>query len=270
MKYLVVCDLDGSLLNNSGKISNYTKEILHKIDKIGHKVVIATGRPFSGAINIYNSLEIKNILITDNGGSIHHPHDKNFTTIQHFIPKKITHKLFLETKKFLNSAFYSDEKNVYAYKYDPRLQMFFSSLDQRKVIDKPFNEFDTEATGIIYLVKTDFIESFEKYMIESWKNILSFRMWGKDKKHAIYEIYLSHISKASAIDFTRKKYNILKENTIAFGDGINDFEMIKYSNPGVAMKNGIIELKLSADQITEYNNDENGIAIFLEKFFKIS
>ena len=89
MKYLVVCDWDGSLLNNSGKISNYTKEILHKIDKIGHKVVIATGRPFSGAINIYNSLEIKNILITDNGGSIHHPHDKNFKTVQHFIPKKI-------------------------------------------------------------------------------------------------------------------------------------------------------------------------------------
>ena len=158
---------------------------------------------------------------------------------------------------------------MYAYKYDPRLRMFFSSLDKRTVIDKPFTEFDVEATGIIYLVQTPYIDTFETYFKETFSDTLSFRMWGKDQKHAIYEIYLKHISKASAIEIVRQYYNIDHQNTIAFGDGVNDVEMIEYAHLGVAMKNAVSEVINVSDDITQDTNDHHGIANYLVKHFHL-
>lgn len=269
MKHLIICDLDGSLLNHDGDVTAYSKKVLRHLESLGHKVIIATGRPYSGAIQIYQDLGIPNVLITDNGGSIQHPKDPSFETKKTYIPKAITHELFEHTHHYLNSAFYSDDKTVYAYKYDPRLRMFFSSLDKRTVIDKPFTEFEVEATGIIYLVQTPSIDTFETYFKETFSDTLSFRMWGKDQKHAIYEIYLKHISKASAIEIVRQYYHIEHENTIAFGDGVNDIEMIEYAHLGVAMKNAMSEVIDVSNDITKDTNDHHGIANYLVKHFDL-
>ena len=269
MKHLIICDLDGSLLNHEGDVTAYSKKVLRHLESLGHKVIIATGRPHSGAIQIYHDLGIYNVLITDNGGSIQHPKDETFETKKTFIPKAITHQLFENTYHYLDSAFYSDDKTVYAYKYDPRLRMFFSSLDKRTVIDKPFTEFDVEATGIIYLVQTPFIDTFETYFKEAFSDTLSFRMWGKDHKHAIYEIYLKHISKASAIEYVRSYYNIDHKHTIAFGDGVNDIEMIEYAHLGVAMKNAMPEVLAVCNDTTKDTNDEHGIANYLVNYFNL-
>jgi Cof subfamily protein (haloacid dehalogenase superfamily) len=270
MNYLIACDLDGSLLNHESEVSIYSKRVLRHLESLGHKVVIATGRPYSGAIDIYVDLGIHNILITDNGGSIQHPKSSSFPTRKTYIPKAVTDKLFLNTFHYLNSAFYSDDKIVYAYQYDPRLRSFFSSLDKRKVIDKPLNEFTVEATGIIFLVQAASVDIFEAYMKDEHSDLLSFRLWGKDSKHAIYEIYLKHISKASALQIVADFYGIPHDRVISFGDGINDLEMIQFGNPGVAMKNAMPEIIEVSKDITEFENHEDGIAHYLTQYFNIT
>ena len=52
---------------------------------------------------------------------------------------------------------------------------------------------------------------------------------------------------------------------MAFGDGYNDLSMIAYAGLGVAMGNAVEELKQKADQVTR-SNDEDGIAVILEKY----
>jgi len=94
-------------------------------------------------------------------------------------------------------------------------------------------------------------------------------MWGKDQKHAIYEIYLKHISKASAIEIVRQYYDIDHKNTIAFGDGVNDIEMIEYAHLGVAMKNAMSEVIDVSNDITKDTNDHHGIANYLVKHFDL-
>lgn len=269
MKYLIACDLDGSLLNHDSEVSIYSKKVLRHLESLGHKVVIATGRPYSGAIDIYTDLGIPNVLITDNGGSIKHPHSDAFKPHKTYIPKAETDRLFLNTRHYLNSAFFSDETIVYAYQYEPRLKSFFSSLDQREVIEKPLNEFDVEATGIIFLVQAASIEIFESYMETSHSELLSYRLWGKDSKHAIYEIYLKHISKASALKIVADYYDIPHNQVIAFGDGINDIEMIAFANPGVAMKNAVPEIFAVSQDVTLFENHEDGVAHYVYNFFKL-
>ena len=47
-------------------------------------------------------------------------------------------------------------------------------------------------------------------------------------------------------------------------------EMIEYAGHGVAMKNGIDELKNIANAITPFTNDENGLAKYLQDYFQLS
>ena len=52
---------------------------------------------------------------------------------------------------------------------------------------------------------------------------------------------------------------------MAFGDEYNDVEMLEFAGCGVAMKNGSEQAKKVANDITEFTNDEDGLAIYLEQ-----
>jgi 5-amino-6-(5-phospho-D-ribitylamino)uracil phosphatase len=54
--YFIALDLDGSLLNKAGELSALTIKVINRLKELGHTLVIATGRPFSGAIGKYTEL----------------------------------------------------------------------------------------------------------------------------------------------------------------------------------------------------------------------
>ena len=56
MKYLIACDLDGSLLNKKSELTKKTIKTLNDVRKLGHIGVLATGRPCGGAIGKYEQI----------------------------------------------------------------------------------------------------------------------------------------------------------------------------------------------------------------------
>ena len=53
--------------------------------------------------------------------------------------------------------------------------------------------------------------------------------------------------------------------TVAFGDGGNDDELLEAAGISVAMANGLDSLKAIADVVT-LSNDEDGVADYIERF----
>lgn len=72
------------------------------------------------------------------------------------------------------------------------------------------------------------------------------------------EFSLKDLHKAQAIEKVLLHLNMKQENTFAFGDGLNDIEMLQYCNVGIAMGNAVQKLKNIADDITD-NIDEDGL-----------
>jgi len=69
---LVLIDLDGTLLNSSYKISNYTKDVLKKVNEKGVEIFISTGRHYKDALNIKKEIGLnEGFVISSNGGEIH-------------------------------------------------------------------------------------------------------------------------------------------------------------------------------------------------------
>ena len=79
------------------------------------------------------------------------------------------------------------------------------------------------------------------------------------------EIVPKGCSKADGIRRILEELNIPRENSLGFGDSMNDYDMIKYVGVGVAMGNADEPLKAVADRVTA-SYTENGVAQVLNEY----
>ncbi len=79
------------------------------------------------------------------------------------------------------------------------------------------------------------------------------------------DVYRKGFKKGTAVRHMYEKLGIPRENTYAFGDGINDMEMLQLVGHGIAMGNAIEELKAVAEEVTG-SVMENGIAGYFKKY----
>lgn len=268
-RHLIALDLDGTLLDNNQQISEFTKETLRKVQDLGHLVVIATGRPYHASIDYFYEVGMTGPLITDNGGNIREPLNPDFQIVIDGIPTWVSHQIFVYSKPYLESAFYSYGDHVYSYKYLDRLHSIFMGSQKAKIVHCDFLEFNHTPTGMIYLIDKSFKQSFENHLINDFGDYVNFRLWGEDTKHGIYEIYKRGSSKLSGIRWVQRHNQIKDENVMAFGDGLNDIEMLQGVAQGYAMPNGELEAKHAAKAVIEFTNQEDGVAKFLKNYFKI-
>lgn len=73
-------------------------------------------------------------------------------------------------------------------------------------------------------------------------------------------------SKAAGMEAICRHFNIRQEETIAFGDGGNDIEMLQWAGIGVAMGNAEQQVKDHADRVTT-SVDEEGIEYIINQLF---
>ena len=76
-----------------------------------------------------------------------------------------------------------------------------------------------------------------------------------------------NVDKAYCLKHLLEILGIKREEMICCGDGFNDISMIQYAGLGVAMANAQEQVKAVADYVTVCDNDHDGIAEVIEKFF---
>ena len=110
------------------------------------------------------------------------------------------------------------------------------------------------------------IEKIENVEIKNrHKSLLDDRF--KDDNTIFCDIANINSNKGNAVKKLLEILNIKKEETIAIGDDNNDLSMFEQVGRKVAMNNAIDLVKEKADEIT-LSNDEDGVAIYLEKLLK--
>ncbi|WP_349421147.1 Cof-type HAD-IIB family hydrolase [Staphylococcus felis] len=267
-KYLICLDLDGTLLDDTKEIPQYTFKVLTALQNQGHILMITTGRPYRASRRYYEELNMHSPVINFNGAYIHHPLDSNFKVLHEQLDQSLSYSI-LETLKKMNVKNIIAEVMdcVYIDKPDPRLFDGFSVGNPK-----------TEVGDLRYILKEDptsiLIEA-EEYMIPRVKQALT-RFYAENIEHRrwgapfpVIEIVKKGISKATGIDYVRHYLDIERDAIIAFGDEDNDLEMIKYAKYGIAMGNSIDELKHVAHSCTLSNN-EDGIGVYLNEFFNLN
>lgn len=268
-KYLIAFDMDGTLLRDGDKtILKETKQYLIELSKQGHLIVLASGRPKSELLPYYKELGLSTPLVCFNGIHCFHPTDEKFPQIKKTYPKERVYEIIDGLLgPSITNAFVEDDENVWMLYEDKDLyKVMWPHGSDRDIIYGDFRQtLNQDPMTLITICKgkESDIEHYKK-VVSKYKKT-NIRFWWNNM---CGEVYFGKISKAACLEHIRKYYKIKKRNTIAFGDYLNDMEMIKWAHTGVAMKNACEELKKAAKKVTEYDNNNNGILHTLKDILK--
>ena len=260
-KKVVFLDIDGTLVTRMNAFPESAKEALRRARANGHEMVICTGRARC-QIPPWDKEGLIDGMITAAGSCV-------------YVGEKVAYaKLFSDAQKHFFADyclkyhipyFFQAEDALYSAKWceEDDFQIFLSTglneSEVRKVLSTvDFVEHPEEADNIekaLYYnckrtpeqVKADFGEEF--YITDS-----SF----KASRFCDGEVTLAGIDKSAGIAAYLEAVGVPLEDSIAFGDGPNDLEMLSYVHTGVAMGNGIQALKDIATFVTD-DVDKDGI-----------
>jgi len=257
---LIATDLDGTLLNDNGEISEYNAEIFQYLMDKGVEIILSTGRHFEGMKRYNEYLNNKNYSIVLNGAAIS---DFNGNFIYEKPIEKDTAEKIMDIygKYDLYLHVYSGHKYIVS-----KEDFYFNRYVEKENITDALiglnNIEDFEFSKMLFIGDREELEKLQKDIKNTVEVYTSF-------SHTNFlEILREGINKGSSLEWLCNKKEINRENVIALGDNYNDIEMIEFAGIGVAMANGEEELKKRADYITESGN-ERGVGKFLKDFLNL-
>ena len=277
VKHTIFIDLDGTLLEKRSDYSEFTKKTLKQVEKNGHTVILASGRPKVGVDYIYKNLGLKSkYIIADNGATLINMHTGK-TVFRDYIKPDLFLTLVESNSKILESYLFNVDNLCYVYNYDDRLARFsfFAGQSQVEIIEitKENKSSLPDFPGALVLLKSGKSQEFEIEISQKFPS-LGFRYYfdvlTENGNFPLYEVHIKGQSKAISIFELAKLKEIDLNHSIAFGDNVNDVEMLNSVKYGVAMRNSREVLYPHAKLFTNHTNKEDGVARCLAEVFKLT
>ena len=253
---MIVSDLDRTIVNEDGNISDYTVSILQKCREKGILLVFATARDEVASARFIEKIEPD--AIVSNGGAM-------VTYMGSEIHKRT---LPLETANGIIKSL-SESAGV---------GYITANTEEGYFTNQPIDKEDPGWFDYYHAICRDFDKNplkcgVYKLTVEIMEPALAYAVTDKfeDVKMIPYvgEVWYSyaHVSAAKweGIKALSKYLSISPENIVAFGDDYNDVEMLEKCGIGVAVANAVDEVKRRADEICE-SCDDDGVAKWLESW----
>ncbi len=268
-RYLICSDLDGTLLNSKGKISENTLSLIRDLQSEGHIFCISTGRMYKSAKHFAGIISDKTSVICSNGAYVCAQEKEIYKNTMN---QDTAIQVFNLMQSFDLSLSFFSKDNTY---YSKPISVFFSPEDLRRIsngdtIDgmKPILNLDIFKQHLDDYLNAIVIEEENFELLEEARKKLK-QLDGVSIQSSHFnniEIIPEGTDKGQAVKKLQEFFDIKIENVIAFGDGENDITMLKYAGTGIAMDNASNIVKKSADIVT-LNNDSEGVYYSLKKIF---
>lgn len=275
---LIALDLDGTLFNNSGEITQKNIDAINKAIDSGVTVVISTGRPFAGLP--FEQLQKTKIRysINTNGSSIYEIATRKLIH-EECMDNSVTIPIinFLMTKSIHMDAFI--EGNGYSpYKcLDTAKQLKVPASLKHYIIDtrtrvESIIDFITENHLQIQKMTLNFQTAEDGTLIDR-QEVHDFLLANPNINvvcggYNNLEFTKTGVDKGVGLHHLANYLNIPIEQTLAIGDTENDLSILSAAHIGVAMANATPDVKAAADYIT-LSNEESGVAAAIEHFLSI-
>lgn len=259
---LVVIDLDGTLLNAEHQISDFTKQTLRALQQTGTEVMVATGRHFQDVSRLVQPLEIPVGLITSNGARVHNPAGE--LLYENHIPQALAEQVLAISENFAvhrnvyqGNAWLVEEENL------PLLAIHQASGFEYQQVDFA-NWALCDVDKFYFNAEHRKLEPLENALREA----LDDQLYITFTTEIYLEVMNKGVSKGIALSNLCQQKGLNAEQVMAFGDGLNDVDMLQWVGHPVLMANAHPKLKSSLPSANvALSNAENGVAHYLQQFF---
>lgn len=262
---IITLDLDGTLLNSETRVSEENRIALEKAHANGAAIIPCTGRIYSLLPDDVKALSPVRYVVEANGAQIYDTQEKvhihealldidSAMEIYNWLDDfDCIYDCYLEGKAYVSRGFY-DQADIYCaacyggafYRYsrkpvdDYKTFIVGTNIPLQKI--SVFVKTPAEKPPLMAAIKAHFPNVAVSTSMPN--NI---------------EINASAATKGSALKFLCSRLGVDIADTMAFGDALNDIDMLQTAGMGVAMANALPEALAVADHVT-LSNDENGVA----------
>lgn len=265
MTKIIFLDIDGTLLSfRTHRVPAGTLEAVRKARQQGVKVWIATGRPLPFVTGL-QGLEFDGIMCV-NGAQcqIRVPTEggEDGWQVIHSqpVPKEDVERMVAEQHRTGTAVVYaSNERAILTAPkgIPPFVDEIFTMLDIKV---PPFVQPEEALSFTVMQVIAFYTQAEQKHILGDILRGSNDTRW-----HPVFaDCIAKGTNKASGIDHVIRHYGFDLSETMAFGDGGNDIEMLRHAGIGVAMGNASDEVKAAADIVTT-SVDDDGVAQVLRQ-----
>ena len=238
---IVASDLDGTLLDTNHQLSEFSKETLSALHQAGFTFVFATGRHHVDVSGIRQSVGIPAYMITSNGARVHDQNDQ--VMFSKNVPCEYVQPVIdmISSDQQIFIHLYQDDKWL-VDKEDQQLAKFHNQSGFSYTHFDPLRA-PTESIAKIFVTHPkhdhDHLVILEDKLRHQFGHVLTIEFstpW-------CLEIMAANVSKGRALEAVAKSLNLKLDNCIAFGDGMNDVEMLKMAGKGLVMATSHYKVK---------------------------
>ncbi|WP_410207459.1 Cof-type HAD-IIB family hydrolase [Fusobacterium sp.] len=260
----VALDLDGTLLTEDKKITKLTKEVLKEMEKKGIRVYLVTGRTYVSAKPFADELGLNSVIVTYNGAKVVDYRDDRILFEQPLEEKYTKTIIKMAKDKNIHVNLYQDNK-WYVEDPDNEEALHYASFTGLTPVKKDFDSFDDYAMTKITIQDMDNSDTFNDLCNEI-ERMFGTKVYTAKSQDYLFEILNKNVNKGIVLRRVLESEGIRLNDCVAFGDALNDLEMLTEVGYGVAMGNSPVTLKKRVRYVTD-TNDNNGVAKFLKKYF---
>lgn len=246
---MIATDLDGTLLRGDGSISPKTQAALSLCRRQGIKLVYATARPMRSLKKRIKECPCDG-LVYHNGAVVCAADGfEALASIPHRDACLCMEKLATAFPGIHMTANVEDELyrtfRPAEAERDPGTRISPGGLPQGRVHKLSFDrsQFPDPAVLEPFLPPDTYLQPCEKRLVL---------------------VMHKNATKQKGVECLRERFRIPRESVVAFGDDVNDIEMLSFYH-GVAMGNALPEVKAAAKETT-LSNEEDGVAVFLQRY----
>ncbi|MBE3578202.1 MAG: HAD family phosphatase [Limnochordales bacterium] len=274
---LVALDCDGTLLRSDASLSPLSVKVIKRLGEMGVAVTLATGRRFSAALPYARSLGLQQPLVLHNGALIAHP--LTGETLRYLpLPREAAEATILLARTFdLDILLFSDPTEREGAGLIERMPR--NPFDRRFVVESGgliqevadlLRALPARPLKLICAGPPESIGPFH----EKLRAVLP--STGQQARTVLYnsqgrviwsvEVLHAQASKAAGVAYVAHLLGLTLADVIAFGDDMNDYDLLASAGIGVAMENGAPELRQVAREVAPAN-DKDGVALVLARLF---
>ncbi|WP_078409945.1 HAD family hydrolase [Priestia abyssalis] len=225
---ILFLDIDGTILRPDDTIEDSTKKVVAEMQQKGMEVFLATGRPLHEISDLGKELNIHSFIGYNGAYAIYKGKDVLKEPMDSHTVKDF---LDIAQQHGHEAVMYTHDKNVVTNLNAPIMQEFLEKFHLQK------NElFSPEILHHVLGMTLVNLSENEPALYEQDHNVHLSQVNVEGFRHS-YDVIRDSVNKGFAVEIILKRLAISKEQAIAFGDGMNDKEMLKAVGEGFAMGN---------------------------------
>ena len=272
---LIALDLDGTLLNSAKALTPRNREALARASRQGIEIVPSTGRFYDGMPEEIRHLPFVRYTITINGAAVYDAAEKrDIYTAVFPLKQAVDIMAYLDTQPVIYDCYMDNwgwitremQDKVEEYPPDPHYVRMVRELRTPVPELKAFLLEKQHGVQKIQLFTRDL--DLRARLLRELADLFPGILVSSSVPNNI-EINQARANKGDAVLALAEYLGLKADETMAFGDGLNDVPMLKKAGVGVAMENASAEVKASADWITA-SCDEDGVAKTIEELLGVN